>query len=745
SERNDWLTHINSQLSNSSVSTTSDSIPETEVSASTPSTSTFPPSPSSHVPSTTISSQQQQQQPPMSSSPIEPTTVLPVDHVAILWIHLEQCRGMAAADPYLIFHVGEHVTRTPTLWRCKSEGFWSQSFEVMFSSLKDGGFSIPEQVRLVLLDDRGTGEPSNDHVLGEGTVPLAAALAELRASPSRRDIIFFDSWLRLRPIHKSDYLAGDLLVRTSYVPPNPSLSRAQGTLSVTVIAGRGLPATAPSPHVVVGWHGSAECHKSPAVRKAVDPVWNFSAQLAVSLQLHEHPHTSFNVFLFDGPDRLGVVSLKLARLDQQGDVQEAWHSLVKQSLNAHFVTPRLFPRGSSSSSSSLPRRSASSSSTSTSTTSTTPSSSQPTHEDQHLTAETSEFSVRQTSGLLSKLGSSATAILGGSSTSGPAWRSVSAGAAAAGCGEVKLRLTWSEFSVYPSECYDQLRHDLFDPAMPLVGPLEALFRMRLGDDLGAILARISSATGQGPVLISSLVVREIRTASDPDVLFRANSLASKALDQYQKLLSHTYLARCVGPLVGKILTRPACECDPSAIPGGDKGVVEKNLARLSRYARQVARNILDSQALIPPELLVVYRAIREEATQLQLAHPDCRMNLVHLSVSSFFFLRLICPAILNPKLFGLASDHPSQAANRTCTYLAKVLQTAANLVVFKDFDLLSPLNALVGDLSSQIQKFIAQISAPQKPVFSEKTSIDHPLYLEKDLCLLSNMLSNIEE
>ena len=52
------------------------------------------------------------------------------------------------------------------------------------------------------------------------------------------------------------------------------------------------------------------------------------------------------------------------------------------------------------------------------------------------------------------------------------------------------------------------------------------------------------------------------------------------------------------------------------------------------------------------------------------------------AVSGFVFLRLLCPAILNPRQFNLIPDPPSPAAARSLVMIAKCLQNLANLVEF---------------------------------------------------------------
>lgn len=49
-------------------------------------------------------------------------------------------------------------------------------------------------------------------------------------------------------------------------------------------------------------------------------------------------------------------------------------------------------------------------------------------------------------------------------------------------------------------------------------------------------------------------------------------------------------------------------------------------------------------------------------------------------VSGFIFLRLLCPALLDPKRFNLVSETPQDSAIRTLKLVAKSLINLANLV-----------------------------------------------------------------
>jgi hypothetical protein len=112
-------------------------------------------------------------------------------------------------------------------------------------------------------------------------------------------------------------------------------------------------------------------------------------------------------------------------------------------------------------------------------------------------------------------------------------------------------------------------------------------------------------------------------------------------------------------------------------------------------AQKLLRSIITSSKHMPKQ-------VRDTITQLAIGMGSDDARRCHLVISTFFFLRFVCPALVLPKLYGLlrgvclfflffsflfcrkltllsiSSDRPGPELQRKLILLAKVLQNIAN-------------------------------------------------------------------
>lgn len=148
-----------------------------------------------------------------------------------------------------------------------------------------------------------------------------------------------------------------------------------------------------------------------------------------------------------------------------------------------------------------------------------------------------------------------------------------------------------------------------------------------------------------------MLVRDLgRTATvEANLLFRGNSLLTKALDNHMRRLGKEYLEETIGEKLRDIdESDPECEVDPNKIQNADD--LERNWRNLIALTSNMWKAIANSVNKCPPELRSIFRHIKACAED---RYGDFLRVVPYRSVSGFVFLRFFCPAILNPKLFGL--------------------------------------------------------------------------------------------
>ncbi|KAI5284261.1 hypothetical protein KEM52_002985 [Ascosphaera acerosa] len=207
-----------------------------------------------------------------------------------------------------------------------------------------------------------------------------------------------------------------------------------------------------------------------------------------------------------------------------------------------------------------------------------------------------------------------------------------------------------------------------------------------------------------------LKVRDLGKSAtvEANLLFRGNSLLTKTLDAHMRRLGQQYLEETIGSKLRDINDSDAdCEVDPNRIARHED--LDRNWKRLVLLTSNVWASIHKSASRCPPELRQIFRHVRACAED---RYGDFLRSVQYSSVSGFLFLRFFCPAILNPKLFGLLKEHPSPRSQRTFTLMAKALQGLANMTNFGSKESwMEPMNKFIMYHRHEYKDFVDEICA----------------------------------
>ncbi|PQE30266.1 hypothetical protein CJF32_00010141 [Rutstroemia sp. NJR-2017a WRK4] len=220
--------------------------------------------------------------------------------------------------------------------------------------------------------------------------------------------------------------------------------------------------------------------------------------------------------------------------------------------------------------------------------------------------------------------------------------------------------------------------------------------------------------------------------TEANLLFRGNSLLTQALDFHMRRVGKEYLSEILGEQISTINNiNPDCEVDPSKIESSE--AFDKNWTSLINLTNDVWRSIADSATRCPPELRQIFKYIRAVAED---RYGDFLRTVAYTSVSGFIFLRFFCPAILNPKLFGLLPDHPQVKAQRTFTLIAKSLQALANLSSFGQKEAwMEPMNKFLHQHRQGVKDFLDAVCA----IPAERTTFAVPASYSTPITILARL------
>ncbi|XP_060525737.1 ras GTPase-activating protein 1 [Cylas formicarius] len=243
-------------------------------------------------------------------------------------------------------------------------------------------------------------------------------------------------------------------------------------------------------------------------------------------------------------------------------------------------------------------------------------------------------------------------------------------------GSLRLRTRYLHDLVMPGEEYSPLQQLLLEPGLASVKTLAEICHLDRAP-LATALLRVFRSEGRETELLRELNCAEVARETETGTLFRAASLATTLMDLYMRAECGGFLQAAVLETVLRLLeSKQSAELNPAKMESLDDACA--NAEFLLQVLDQVTLSIFTSPDACPRSLRYICGCLQRAAAG---KWPDERLVRTRV-VSGFIFLRLLCPALLNPRQFGLVSEQPSPAATRSLVMVAKCLQNLANLVEF---------------------------------------------------------------
>ncbi|XP_068509708.1 rasGAP-activating-like protein 1 isoform X3 [Anas acuta] len=293
-------------------------------------------------------------------------------------------------------------------------------------------------------------------------------------------------------------------------------------------------------------------------------------------------------------------------------------------------------------------------------------------------------------------------------------------------GSLRVAVRLVEEQVLPPRCYQPLIQLLAEPircpGQPPAGTaLAVLEEVSSGEsrqDVATKLVKIFLAQGLAVPFLDYLIARELARTTDPNTLFRSNSLASKSVEMFMKVVGLPYLHEVLKPVVNRVFEeKKYVELDPCkmelsrgrriSFKGSlsEAQVRESSLGLLQGYLGDTVDAIVGSVEKCPPLMRAAFKQLRRRVEEQfpSEQHEEVR----YFSISGFLFLRFFAPAVLTPKLFGLREQHADPRTGRTLLLLAKALQSIGNLgLQLGKEPWMAPLHAVLLPSITRVKAFL---------------------------------------